>query len=83
MKRFVASICLRTFICNHSFGVIEDEDKSLLFTRSTSLYTFTNFGQMIGWANIRINLQVWTKLNIIGTNRRPTQCMGINNYFIL
>ena len=33
MKSFVASICLRTFICNRSFGVIEDEDKSLLFTQ--------------------------------------------------
>ena len=33
MKSFVASICLTTFICNHSFGVIEDEDKSLLFTQ--------------------------------------------------
>ena len=53
MKSFVASICLRTFICNRSFGVIEDEDKSFLFTQSTSPYTFTNFGQMIGWANIR------------------------------
>ena len=32
MKSFVASICLRIFICNRSFGVIEDEDKSLLFS---------------------------------------------------
>ena len=48
MKRFVACICLRTFICNRSFGVTEDEEKKFLFTQSTSLYTFTNFGQMIG-----------------------------------
>ena len=47
MKRFVACICLRTFICNRSFGVTEDEEKKFLFTQSTSLYTFTNFGQMI------------------------------------
>ena len=33
MKSFIASICLRTFICNRSFGVIEDEDKSVLFTQ--------------------------------------------------
>ena len=33
MKSFVASICLTTFICNHSFGVIEDEDKSMLFNQ--------------------------------------------------
>lgn len=33
MKSFVASICLRIFICNRSFGVIEDEDKSLLLTQ--------------------------------------------------
>ena len=83
MKRFVASICLRTFIRNHSFGLTEDEDKSLLFTRPTSLYTFTNFGQMIGLANIRKNLQVCTKLKIIRISRRPTQCIGINKYFIL
>ena len=38
MKSFVASICLTTFICNHSFGVIEDEDKSLLFTQLHSTH---------------------------------------------
>ena len=38
MKSFVASICLRTFICNRSFGVIEDEDKSLLFTQLHSTH---------------------------------------------
>ena len=45
MKSFVASICLTTFICNHSFGVIEDERQKFV-VHSTSLYTFINFGQM-------------------------------------
>ena len=38
MKTFFASICLRTFICNHSFGVIEDDDRSLLFTQLHSTH---------------------------------------------
>ena len=62
MKSFVASICLRTFLCNCSFGVMEDEDKS------TYDYKFTN-ALMISLANIRRNLQVWTKLNIQSRNK--------------
>ena len=70
MKSFVASICLRTFICNRSFGVIEDEDKSLLLTQlhCTHLQIWSN-ALMISLANIRRNLQVWTKLNIQSRNK--------------